>query len=173
MSDSESDTAPAPVVDPNISKKTGKPKKKVSEAQLANLKHGFEAIKAKREALAKERAEFEEKKKKGEVPADAPIPRMQKKQPKLQPKVVYVPPPREEVEKVRKIQQQKVKVAAEGLLTKDDLAALKAEMMTAMQKPAPEPVVKEVPVEKVVEKVVHKERIVTGSEMLNQIFGLK
>ena len=87
--------------------------------------------------------------------------------------MVYVPPPREEVEKVRKIQQQKVKVAAEGLLTKDDLAALKAEMMTAMQKPAPEPVVKEVPVEKVVEKVVHKERIVTGSEMLNQIFGLK
>jgi hypothetical protein len=172
MSDSESDTAPAPV-DPNVSKKTGKPKRKVSEAQLANLKHGFEAIKAKREALAKERAEFEEKKKKGEVPADAPIPRMQKKQPKLQPKVVYVPPPREEVEKVRKIQQQKVKVAAEGLLTKDDLAALKAEMMTAMQRPAPEPVVKEVPVEKIVDRVVHKERIVTGSEMLNQIFGLK
>jgi hypothetical protein len=172
MSDSESDTAPVPV-DPNVSKKTGKPKRKVSEAQLANLKHGFEAIKAKREALAKERAEFEEKKQKGEVPADAPIPRMQKKQPKLQPKVVYVPPPREEVEKVRKIQQQKVKVAAEGLLTKDDLAALKAEMMTAMQRPAPEPVVKEVPVEKIVDRVVHKERIVTGSEMLNQIFGLK
>jgi hypothetical protein len=80
MSDSESDAAPVPV-DPNVSKKTGKPKRKVSEAQLANLKHGFEAIKAKREALAKERAEFEEKKQKGEVPADAPIPRMQKKQP--------------------------------------------------------------------------------------------
>jgi hypothetical protein len=46
-------------------------------------------------------------------------------------------------------------------------------MLAAMQKPAPEPVIKEVPVEKIVDRVVHKERVVTGSEMLNQIFGLK
>jgi hypothetical protein len=48
-----------------------------------------------------------------------------------------------------------------------ELALLRTEV-AALKTPA-----KEVVVEKAVEKVVHKDRVVTGSEMLNTIFGLK
>jgi len=151
-----------------------KEKRKVTDKQMENLKKGMEVMKQKREALAKEREEFEAKKAKGEIPADAPKPRFQPKPPKLQPKIVHAPPPQpEEITVARKARQVKVKVAVESVPTKEDLASLKAEMLAAMQKPAPEPVIKEVPVEKIVDRVVHKERVVTGSEMLNQIFGLK
>jgi len=151
-----------------------KEKRKVTDKQMENLKKGMAVMKEKREALAKEREEFEAKKAKGEIPADAPKPRFQPKPPKLQPKIVHAPPPQpEELTVTRKARQVKVRVAVESVPTKDDLASLKAEMLAAIQKPAPEPVIKEVPVEKVVDRVVHKERVVTGSEMLNQIFGLK
>jgi hypothetical protein len=150
-----------------------KEKRKVTDKQLENLKKGMAVMKEKREALAKEREEFEAKKAKGEIPADAPKPRFQPKPPKLQPKIVHTPPAPEEITVARKARQVKVKVAVDTVPTKEDLAALKNEMLAAMQKPVPEPVIKEVPVEKIVDRVVHKERVVTGSEMLNQIFGLK
>jgi hypothetical protein len=150
-----------------------KEKRKVTDKQMENLKKGMAVMKEKREALAKEREEFEAKKATGEIPADAPKPRFQPKPPKLQPKIVHTPPQPEEITVARKARQVKVRVAVESVPTKDDLASLKAEMLAAIQKPTPEPVIKEVPVEKVVDRVVHKERIVTGSEMLNQIFGLK
>jgi hypothetical protein len=57
MSDSESE-----IEAPKVVKKE---KKKCSEAQLANLRKGMEVMKQKREALAKQRVEIEEKKKKG------------------------------------------------------------------------------------------------------------
>lgn len=147
-----------------------KEKRKVTDKQMENLKKGMAVMKEKREALAKEREEFEAKKAKGEIPADAPKPRFQPKPPKLQPKIVHTPPAPEELTVARKARQVKVKVAVDTVPTKDDLASLKAEMLAAMQKPAPEPVIKEVPVEKVVDRVVHKERVVTGSDLLNSIF---
>ena len=148
-----------------------KEKRKVTDKQMENLRKGMEVMKQKREALAKEREEFEAKKAAGEIPADAPKPRFQPKPPKLQPKIVHrTPPAPEELTVARKARQVKVRVAVESVPTKDDLASLKAEMLAAMQKPAPEPVIKEVPVEKVVDRVVHKERVVTGSDLLNSIF---
>jgi hypothetical protein len=49
--------------------------RKATDKQMANLRKGMEALKAKREALAKDREVHEEKKAKGEIPADAPRPR--------------------------------------------------------------------------------------------------
>jgi hypothetical protein len=49
---------------------------------------------------------------------------------------------------------------------------MKTSILTALApKEVEKTVVKEVPVEKVVEKVVQKERVVTGSELLNKVFG--
>jgi hypothetical protein len=142
--------------------------RKVNDKQMAGLRKGMEALKAKREALAKEREVHEEKQTKGEIPADAPKPKFIPN-PKP-PKVVKVsaPPPEPEVIHVeRKKREVKAKIAVDDV--KSELAALRSEL-AAMKKPAE---VKEVPVEKVVEKVVHKEKVVTGSEMLNLLFNLK
>jgi hypothetical protein len=149
MSDSEPDAPPV---------KT----RKVNEKQMAGLRKGMEALKAKREALAKDREIHEEKKAKGELPADAPLPVQPKK-----PKVVKVsaPPPEPAVVLVeRKKREVKVKVAVDDV--KNELAALRAEM-AALKAPA---VVVEKVVEKPVDRVVEKTKLLSGSEMLNAIF---
>jgi len=157
MSDSESE-----VKTPKIVKKE---KRKCSEEQLANLRKGMEVMKQKREALAKERAAVEEKKKKGEVPLDTPLPK-------------FVPKP-----KVKIVKPEVVEMAERPVITRErkprvkqvtatDLEAMKTSILTALA-PKEDKVekVKEVPVEKVVEKIVQKERVVTGSELLNKVFG--
>lgn len=141
--------------------------RKATEKQMAGLRKGMEALKAKREALAKEREVHEEKKAKGEIPADAPRPKEVRK-PKPA-KVVVAPPapapPPEVVVVQRKPRTVKPNPAlAELALLRTEIAALKA--------PAKEVVVEKV-VDRVVDKVVHKDRVVTGSEMLNAIFNLK
>ena len=149
MSDSEPDAPPV---------KT----RKVNEKQMAGLRKGMEALKAKREALAKDREVHEEKKAKGEIPADAPLPVQPKK-----PKVVKVsaPPPEPAVIQVeRKKREVKVKVAVDDV--KNELASLRAEL-SALKKPAE--VVEKV-VEKPVDRVVEKTKLLSGSEMLNAIF---
>ena len=149
MSDSEPDAPPV---------KT----RKVNEKQMAGLRKGMEALKAKREALAKDREVHEEKKAKGEIPADAPLPVQPKK-----PKVVKVsaPPPEPAVIQVeRKKREVKVKVAVDDV--KNELASLRAEL-SALKKPAE--VIEKV-VEKPVDRVVEKTKVLTGSEMLNAIF---
>jgi dGTP triphosphohydrolase len=158
MSDSESDG-------PKVTKKE---KKKCSEAQLANLRKGMEAMKQKREALAKQRIELDEKKKKGEVPEDTPLPK-------------YVPKPKVVVAKT--VKPERVEMAERPVIVRErkprvkqvtatDLEAMKTSILTALApKEVEKTVVKEVPVEKVVEKVVQKERVVTGSELLNKVFG--
>jgi len=151
MSDSEPDAPPVP-----------KQKRVVNEKQMAGLRKGMEALKAKREALAKDREIHEEKKAKGELPADAPLPVQPKK-----PKVVKVsaPPPEPAVVLVeRKKREVKVKVAVDDV--KNELAALRAEM-AALKAPA---VVVEKVVEKPVDRVVEKTKLLSGSEMLNAIF---
>ena len=138
--------------------------RKVNEKQMAGLRKGMEALKAKREVLAKEREVHEQKKAKGEIPADAPAPKEVRK-PKAV-KVIAPPPPPPEVVVV----QRKPRVAKPNPMV-GEMALLRAEM-AALKTPAKEVVVEKV-VEKAVEKVVHKDRVVTGSEMLNTIFGLK
>jgi hypothetical protein len=131
---------------------------------MAGLRKGMEALKAKREALAKEREVHEEKKAKGEIPVDAPAPKEVRK-PKAVKVIAPPPPPPEVVVVQRKPRVVKPNPAlAELALLRTEVAALKT--------PAKEVVVEKV-VEKAVEKVVHKDRVVTGSEMLNTIFGLK
>lgn len=157
MSDSESE-----VKTPKIVKKE---KRKCSEEQLANLRKGMEVMKQKREALAKERAAVEEKKKKGEVPLDTPLPK-------------FVPKP-----KVKIVKPEVVEMAERPVITRErkprvkqvtatDLEAMKTSILTALA-PKEDKVEKvvEKPVEKVVEKIVQKERVVTGSELLNKVFG--
>ena len=139
--------------------------RKVNDKQMAGLRKGMEALKAKREALAKEREVHDEKQAKGEIPADAPKPKFIPN-PKP-PKVVKVsaPPPEPAVIQVeRKKREVKVKVAVDDV--KSELAALRSEL-AAMKKPAE---VKEVVKEVAVDRVVEKTKLLSGSEMLNAIF---
>jgi len=159
MSDTESEVEKAPKV-------VKKEKRKCSEEQLANLRKGMEVMKQKREALAKERVAVEEKKKKGELPLDTPLP---KYVPKAKTKVVK-PEVVEMAERPVITRERKPRVKQ---VTATDLEAMKTSILTALapKKEEEKTVVKEVPVEKVVEKVVQKERIVSGSELLNKVFG--
>jgi len=138
--------------------------RKVNEKQMAGLRKGMEALKTKREALAKEREVHEEKKAKGEIPADAPAPKEVRKPKPV--KVIAPPPPPPEVVVV----QRKPRVVKPNPALVE-LALLRTEV-AALKTPAKEVVVEKV-VDRVVDKVVHKDRVVTGSEMLNTIFGLK
>ena len=161
MSDTESEVEKTPKV-------VKKEKRKCSEEQLANLRKGMEVMKAKREALAKQRVEIEEKKKKGELPLDTPLPS-------------YVPKP-----KVKVVKPEVVKMEERPVITRErkprvkqvtttDLEAMKTSILTALApKEEEEKIVEKIvekPVEKVVERVVQKERVVTGSELLNKVFG--
>jgi hypothetical protein len=159
MSDTESEVEKAPKV-------VKKEKRKCSEEQLANLRKGMAVMKEKREALAKQRVEIEEKKKKGELPLDTPLPS-------------YVPKPKVKVVKPEVVKMEERPVVTRERkprvkqLTATDLEAMKTSILTALApKKEEEKVekVKEVP-EKVVEKIVQKERVVTGSELLNKVFG--
>jgi hypothetical protein len=155
MSDTESEVEKAPKV-------VKKEKKKCTEEQLANLRKGMEVMKQKREALAKERVAVEEKKKKGELPLDTPLP---KYVPKAKTKVVK-PEVVEMAERPVITRERKPRVKQ---VTATDLEAMKTSILTALapKKEEEKTVVKEVPVE----KVVQKERIVSGSELLNKVFG--
>ena len=153
MSDTEPDVPPVK-----------KEKRKVSEKQMAGLRKGMEALKAKREVLAKEREVHEEKQTKGEIPADAPKPKMTPN-PKP-PKIVKVSEPPPEVVVV----QRKPRVNKPNPVIAE-MAAMRAEL-AALKTPAKEVVVEKV-VDRVVDKVVHKDRVVTGSDLLNAIFNLK
>jgi hypothetical protein len=152
MSDSEPETKPVK-----------KEKRKCNEVQLANLRKGMEVMKAKREALAKERMEVEEKKAKGEVPADTPLPKFVPK-----PKTKVVKP--EKVEMAERPVEIKTRKPRTPGVTAADLEGVKASILSALAPKEVEKVVEKV-VEKPVEKVVHKERIVSGSELLNKVFG--
>lgn len=153
MSDTESEIE-AP-------KKVDKRKGRVpTESQMAGLRKGVEIMKQKREALAKEREAHEEKKKKGEIPLDTPAPKLTPKPRVYERKTADRPI----IERPRKPRTPAV--------TATDLEAMKTSILTALApKEVEKTVVKEVPVEKVVEKVVQKERVVTGSELLNKVFG--
>jgi hypothetical protein len=158
MSDSEPEQAPVK-----------KEKKKVSDKQLENLRAGMAKLKAKREAVAKQKEEHEEKQKKGEIPADAPKPKFvpEPKKPKvvIVPAVVETPPV---VIKERKKREPKSRIIAVDEV-KSEMALLRAEL-SAMKKPAEIKTVETI-VEKPVDRIVEKK--LTGSDLLNEIFFRK
>jgi len=144
-------------------------KRKASEKQMEALRKGMAAIKAKREAIAKEKEEVKSKIEKGELPEDTPIPKEQYK-PRNTIKVkpikveVQAEPVVQPVKKTRKPHVSKVA---------QQLESFKSEMMAMVQKPVEvKTEIVEKVVEKPVERVIQKERVVTGSEMLNKIFNL-
>lgn len=139
-------------------------KRKVNEKQMAGLRKGMEALKAKREVLAKEREVHDEKQAKGEIPADAPRPKEVRK-PKAV-KVIAPPAPPPEVVVV----QRKPRTNKPNPMIAE-MAALRAEV-SALKAPSKEVVIDRI-VEKPIDRVVHKDRVVTGSDLLNAIFNLK
>jgi hypothetical protein len=157
MSDSEPEDKPVK-----------KEKRKVSEKQMENLRAGMAKLKSKREAVAKEREEQEEKKKKGEIPADAPKPRLIPEPKK--PKVMPLPPAEQPVVvKARKPRVTKPRIEVDEV--KGELALLRAEL-SAMKKPAEIKTVETI-VEKPVDRIVEKTKMLSGSDLLNQIFFSK
>jgi vacuolar-type H+-ATPase subunit D/Vma8 len=147
---------------------TEEPKKrKASEKQLEGLRKGMAVLKAKREALAKEKEEVKTKIDKGELPEDTPIPK-DKYKPRntIVAKALKVEtPPELIVQPVKKPRKPHVSKVSQ------QLDSFKAEMMAMVQKPAEIKEVEKI-VEKPVERVIQKERVMTGSEMLNKIFNL-
>jgi hypothetical protein len=104
---------------------------------------------------------------KGELPEDTPIPKEQYKPRntiKVKPLKVEVEP-EPVVQPVKKSRKPNVSRVAQ------QLESFKSEMMTMIQKPVEVKEVEKI-VEKPVERVIQKERVVTGSEMLNKIFNL-
>ena len=135
--------------------------RKVNEKQMAGLRKGMEALKAKRETLAKEREVHEEKKAKGEIPADTPLPVQPKKVKPV--KVIAAPAPPPEVV----IVQKKPRTIKPNPMIAE-MAALRAEV-SALKAPSKEVVVEKI-VDRPVERVVEKTKVLSGSDLLNQIF---
>jgi len=122
-----------------------KKKRKATPAQLENLRKGFAALQAKRKALTE----------KDETPAPAPAP---------EPTPTPAPAPPPDVPPVPKqVRQRKPKF---------DPDAFRSSLLADMRSGLPEKIV-QTPVERIVEKekVVFKDRVVSGSELLNRIFG--
>mgnify|MGYP003669688828 CR=1 FL=1 len=154
MSDSEPDDKPVK-----------KEKKKPTEKQMENLRAGMAKLKAKREIVAKEREEHEEKQKKGEIAADVPKPKFIPEPKKA--KVIVAPAEVPVVIKDRKKRVDKSRIAVDEV--KGEMALLRAEL-SALKKPAE---IKTVEVEKPVDRIVEKTKLLTGSDLLNEIFFRK
>lgn len=145
-------------------------KRKPTEKQLENLKKGFAVIKAKREELAKKKEEVKTKIEKGELPEDTPIPKREMKPRISKAKPLRTPVEVQEPEPVVKPSVPRKKHVSKVSLQLD---SLKQEMVAMMQKPVEvKTEVIEKIVEKPVERVIQKERVVSGSELLNKIFNL-
>jgi uncharacterized protein with WD repeat len=159
-----SDTASVEVIEeqeiPNPSgKKHGNAGRKVNDAQLASLRKGMEALKTRREAISKAKAE-------GTYSPEAFAPKA---------KVVTVPRPKPEVVYVeRKERVKKAKPMAEEFAEiRNTLSALSAARAPVEPKEVVKEVIKEVPVERVVEREVIRDRVVSGRELLDKIFFSK
>jgi hypothetical protein len=142
-------------------------KRKASEKQLEALRKGMAVIKAKREALAKEKEEVKTKIEKGELPEDTPIPKEYQK-PR---NTIKVKPIKVEVQAEPVVQPVKKPRKPHVSKVAQQLESFKSEMMAMVQKPVEVKEVEKI-VEKPVERVIQKERVVSGSELLNKIFNL-
>ena len=128
-----------------------KPKRQITDKQRENLKKGWEGLKARREAVAKAKSEGTE----------------------------YVPPPKIEtppevvIQKVMENRRTR-KAPTQVSMVSKELAEVK-EMLLKQLKPVEEKivekeVVREVPVEHVVERIVERERVLSGSALLDKLF---
>lgn len=147
-------------------KNVGRP---VSEKQLAALRAGMAKLKEKREAIAKEKDERvktnDELKAKGLPPIEPPIKLKKKDIVEMKAQAAVLEPV---VFKERKVRADKGQPKATSS-TALEFREMKAAFL-AMQKPGEvREVIKELP-ERVVERVVEKERLLSGSELLNKIF---
>jgi hypothetical protein len=153
--------------------KKEKTKRVMSDKQLENLRKGMEVLKQKREAISKEKEEKAEKK------------RIENPPPQSLPVVKAVPAvvePIAPIDLTKKVSKPRGGVAKRGI-DKDDFDSLRKDILT---KPDYEELknssvsksdynelknmitTKMTPIEK--EIVVHKERLLSGSELLNKIF---
>lgn len=128
-------------------------KKKPTEQQLENLRKGFEALKAKRKKAEEQEDSPTPTPEPPPVPAPAPEP---------VPLPTPIPPPPEV--KVKKERKKRVQF---------DPQAFRESLVAELRPAQPASLVTErvVEVEKPVEKVVYKERLLTGSEILNKLFN--
>lgn len=136
--------------------KVKKPKKPCTEAQLTNLRTGMEALKKKRELIAKDK----EERIKQNLPPPPPETRVKHVQ-------NYA------VEKPVKIRKERTvyttpKVIKESIFSDSEYLQLK-ELLNKEKAPVKE-VIKEVIQQKEVIKEVVKDRVVSGSSMLDAIF---
>jgi hypothetical protein len=147
--------------------------RKPTEKQMEGLKKGMEALKQKREAIKVKKAEKKEKQKAG-IPIDdssedeAP-PKKEAEAPKHI--IQYIPvKPRKERKDSGLPKQPK------NYVMRDDFEAFKTSILDTIKTTG---VIKEVsvPVDRIVEKEtikevpVHTTKVLTGSDMLNKIFG--
>lgn len=141
-----------------------KPKKKASEAQLANLRKGFEALQAKRKALAEKDSEPPVSRGLDPTPPPAPV------EPPPLPTPVAVPAPAPAPAPVSQGLDPKPKVKKERKPKAPafDPDSFRNSLLADLRSGQTERIV-ERPVEK--EKVVFKDRVISGSELLNRIFG--
>jgi hypothetical protein len=149
-----------------------KAKRVMTEKQKAGLQKGMDALKLKRESLAKEKDERVKTnvvlKEKGLPPIEPPLKIKGKdiqELPKPEPVELKVPPPR----KVRADKGVKRDGTGTALkVTREEFNELKSHLKPSVVEKIVE---KEVPVIK--EKIVHTEKVLSGSELLNKIFFSK
>jgi hypothetical protein len=133
-----------------------KKKRKATPAQLENLRKGFQALQAKRKALAEKDSEPVPP-----PPAPEPVPTPA---PAPEPVPVPVPtPPPDAPPKERKKREKK------PAFNPDEF---RNSLLADLRSGQTERII-EKPVDRIVEKekVVFKDRVVSGSELLNRIFG--
>lgn len=135
-------------------------KKVIHENQRAALQKGMDALKLKREMIAKDK---EQRKKEGLPPPE--------KEARVKHVQNYAPEKPVKIRKERTVYNTP-KTIKESIFSDSEYIQLK-ELLNKEKNPVIEKtVVKEIPIEKIVhtEKVVHTERLLTGSELLNRIF---
>ena len=133
-----------------------KVKKPATDIQKANMAKGWEALKARREALAKAKEEGTE--------PPAPAPKKEK---------VIVPSPAL-AKKRNPTHISKVHQELEELKTfvRDNLKPMEkiVEKEVPVDRVVEKIVDREVPVERIVERVVEREKVVSGSALLDRLF---
>lgn len=163
-------SSPDPIAAKTLGRAEAKPKRVVSDKQRAALKLGMAKLKEKREQLQKEKETRvktnEELKAKGLPVIEPPI-KIKKQDitelPKLEPVEIKV--------KERKVRADKgisrpsaIKVKTDGI---EELKKMVMELKQNQTAPIKDTPVQAAPVK---EKVVEKEKVLSGSELLNKIF---
>lgn len=167
---------------PKVKKPNGNIGRKPSEKQMEALRGGMAKLKAHREEAKKKKAEKQARKEKGEpdssedeAPAPAPAPV------EVKPKKLIKADTLLEVIPLKPARVRKPRVAKEPVphekkyATREDFEAFKSQMFETIKTT---PMIKEVekPVDRIVEKEVvrevpvHTTKVMSGSDLLNQIF---